>query len=180
MAFYRRNSSAERMARGLGWFSIGLGVAELVAGHRIARWMGMEDRAGLIRAYGAREVATGVGLLAMGDARPWMWGRIAGDALDIATLAAAHRDGNPRRENVATALGAVAAVTAFDVLCAAMLHREEAAAWTPDRDYTARDYSDRSGLPRPPGTMRGAAKDAPIPADMLTPEIMRFEPAMTS
>lgn len=172
MAYYRRNSSADRMARGLGWFSIGLGVAELVAGRRIARWMGMEEQAGLIRAYGAREVATGVGLLAMGDARPWMWGRVAGDALDLATLATAHHDGNPRRENVATALGAVAAVTALDVLCTAMLHREEATAWTPPRDY-----SDRSGLPRPPAAMRGAAKNAPIPADMRTPDILRFQPA---
>ena len=37
MAYYRRNSSADRLARGLGWFSIGQGVAELVAGRRIAR-----------------------------------------------------------------------------------------------------------------------------------------------
>lgn len=172
MAYYRRDSAGDALARGMGWFSIGLGVAELLAGRRLARWMGMEEHTGLIQAYGAREITAGIGLLAMGDPKPWMWGRIAGDALDIATLATGLHDDNPRRDNVRLALGAVVGATALDLVCAGMLHREEAAAWTPPPDY-----SDRSGLPRAPDAMRGAAKDAPIPEDFRTPAILRFQPA---
>jgi hypothetical protein len=36
-----------------------------------------------------------------------------------------------------------------------------------------RDYSGRSGLPRGVEASRGIASDAPIPADMLTPEPLR-------
>ena len=36
-----------------------------------------------------------------------------------------------------------------------------------------RDYSQRSGFPRGVEASRGAASDAPIPADMLTPELLR-------
>jgi hypothetical protein len=36
-----------------------------------------------------------------------------------------------------------------------------------------RDYSDRSGLPLGIEASRGAAADAPIPADMRTPELLR-------
>ena len=49
-----------RVARGLGWFSIGLGLAEIVAGREIGRTLGMEHRDWLIRAYGVREIASGV------------------------------------------------------------------------------------------------------------------------
>ena len=40
------------LAQGLGWFSIGLGVAELVAPEQLARFLGMEEHTKLIRAYG--------------------------------------------------------------------------------------------------------------------------------
>jgi hypothetical protein len=36
-----------------------------------------------------------------------------------------------------------------------------------------RDYSDRSGFPLGVEASRGIASDAPIPADMLTPEALR-------
>ncbi|MCG5241624.1 cyclase dehydrase [Azospirillum doebereinerae] len=171
MAYYRRGSSADAMARGMGWFSLGFGAAELVAGRGIARWLGMEQHTGLIRAYGVREITAGVGLLAMGDPKPWMWARVAGDVLDIATLATGLNDDNPRRRNVELALGAVAVATALDVLGSGMLHREEEEALTPPHDY-----SDRSGLPRAPDAMRGSAKDAPIPDELRTPKILQFHP----
>jgi hypothetical protein len=49
------------LAQGLGWFSIGLGVAELAAPAQLARFLGMEEHTQLIRAYGAREIVTGIG-----------------------------------------------------------------------------------------------------------------------
>ncbi|KAA0571235.1 cyclase dehydrase [Azospirillum sp. Sh1] len=176
MAYYDRSSAGDTLARGLGWFSIGIGVAELMAGRRIARWMGMEDKTNLIRAYGVREITAGVGLLALGDPKPWIWGRIAGDAVDMATLAEGMALGskdNPRARNAGIAFGAVLATTAVDIVCAQKLHREEAHY----RSLPVPDYSGRSGFPRPVSAMRGAASNAPIAEDMRTPKILQFQPA---
>src|SRR5690242_9286505 len=52
-----------RLARFLGWFSIGLGVAEVVAPRTVARLVGTRNNSGLIRCYGLREIASGVGIL---------------------------------------------------------------------------------------------------------------------
>ncbi|HEX6985680.1 MAG TPA: hypothetical protein VF170_09895 [Planctomycetaceae bacterium] len=108
-------------ARGLGWFSVGLGVTELVAAERLAESLGMEGKEDLIRLYGAREVATGLGCLGQTPPTPWVWGRVAGDALDIATLLAHMTPDNPKRHNVGLALAAVIGVTLLDVLTAAWL-----------------------------------------------------------
>ena len=169
MAYYHRGDTADALARGMGWFSIGLGVAEIVAGRRIARWLGMEEHTTLIRAYGVREIGAGMGLLALGDPKPWMWGRIAGDALDLGTLAAGLGRDNPRRDNVGIALAAVLGATALDVACTRMLHADESR----HHALPPPDYSDRSGLGGPPERMRGVARDAPIAEDMRTPTLMR-------
>jgi len=55
------NSSA--LTRFRGWFSLGLGVTELVAPGAIARLSGMANRKSAIRLYGLREVAAGIGIL---------------------------------------------------------------------------------------------------------------------
>ena len=112
------------LAQGLGWFSIGLGLAELLAGRALARSMGMDDYAALIRTYGAREVATGVAILTRPDPTPWIWARVGGDALDLATLAVGLHEDNPRRANVGVAIAAVAGATALDLVCAVRLSRE--------------------------------------------------------
>lgn len=109
------------MARGLGWFSIGLGLTEVLMPDKLARWLGMEGKEGLIQLYGAREIATGVGCLGQTPPTPWVYGRVAGDALDIATLGPYLSEENPHRGNVGVALAAVLGVTVMDVLCSAWL-----------------------------------------------------------
>src|SRR6185437_16475346 len=53
-------SNAKRLARGLGWFSIGLGLSELLAPKAIAKICGVSNaHTGLIRLYGLREIAAG-------------------------------------------------------------------------------------------------------------------------
>ncbi len=163
---------AHRLATGLGWFSIALGVTELVAARQLTRALGMRGNEELVQAYGLREVATGIGILASRNPAPWVWARVAGDALDIATLAAGLRPGNPQRENVVLALASVVGVTALDVLCAEQLSARQ------DPPPALRDYSDRTGFTRPPEAMRGAARDAPIGDDMREPKAMR--PAQTA
>ena len=111
-----------KVARGLGWFSIGLGLTEIVAGRELARALGMEDRTWLLRLYGLREIAAGVGIFSRDNPAPWVWARVAGDVLDVATVASAYTEDNPRKENVAAALASLAGVTALDYWCARRLH----------------------------------------------------------
>ena len=67
---------AHSMARGLGWFSIGLGLAEVLAPRVLTRGLGMENEQ-LVRAYGLREIATGIGIL-VGPACPMDMGTCRG------------------------------------------------------------------------------------------------------
>ena len=86
----------------------------------------MPNSGGLLFLYGLREIATGVGLLRAKNRTPWLWGRVAGDALDLATLAAHARPNN--KLNIGLGMAAVASVTALDVTMAlAMSERDELA-----------------------------------------------------
>lgn len=153
-------SGADRLARALGWFSIGLGLAELVAPDRIARSLGIDDKQGLIRAYGARELASAVPTLSI-DKSIGLASRIAGDVLDLGTLATALKRDNPQRRNAAIATALVAGITVLDIVAFSGVrssHRREPG--------TERDYSDRSGLPRGPQASRGLARhDFQMPDD---------------
>jgi hypothetical protein len=164
----RPKGSVIALARGLGWFSIGLGLAEVLAPRTLTEQLGMEGKEPLLRFYGAREIAEGIGILMTGNPAPWVWGRVAGDAIDLATLATGLDAHNPKKGNVAIALAAVAGVTALDGVCAQAL---SGAARGGHR--VVRDYSDRRGMPKPPDEMRGAARDFGVPRDMRTPDALR-------
>jgi hypothetical protein len=136
-----RQSRAQTVAAGLGFFSIGLGLAELIAPRLVRQAMGFRCSDSVVRLYGARELATGVGILIAWKRAPWVWARVAGDALDIAS------------SRSPAAIAALAGVTAVDIATAGRLSREENA--PPPRRF---DYSNRSGFPRPAEEMRGAAR----------------------
>jgi hypothetical protein len=107
------------LVRFLGWFSVGLGAVELLAPRLITRTLGTGDRPTLVRtAYGLREIGTGIGLLTTTNPAPFLWARIAGDAVDLATLGAAHSRANQKRAMVGVAAAAVGAITVLDVLFA--------------------------------------------------------------
>jgi hypothetical protein len=164
----QRSRRLERLARGLGWLGIGIGLAELLLPRAVARSTGLRGRETLLQVYGLREIATGVAILAARDPTPWVWGRVAGDALDLATLGSALDDDSPHRAGSASAFAAVAGVTVLDAACARAL---SATTRRPARRY---DYSDRSGLPLPAAEMRGAAlDDFEAPDDMRTPAALR-------
>ncbi|MBB6180706.1 hypothetical protein [Pseudorhizobium flavum] len=160
-------SNTDRLARNLGWFSIGLGIAELVAARRISRAIGMEGSENLIRAFGAREIASGMLTLSV-DKKAGLYSRVAGDAVDLAVLSTAVRDDNPKRGNAALALAMVAGVTLLDV-AAALGTRQQSRR---DED-DIRDYSDRSGFPngveaaRRNGQEVGEAPVKALPAPQL-------------
>lgn len=144
------NHSARTLARGLGWFSIGLGLAEVLMPGKLARFLGVPGNEGLIRACGAREIATGVGLLLTDNPKPWIYGRIGGDMLDLAGLGMSIEKGT-EQGNAAIAAGAVASITALDIACAKGLATESDV-------VTEWDYSDRSGFKQSPEAMRGRVK----------------------
>ncbi|MFL6281595.1 MAG: SRPBCC family protein [Pyrinomonadaceae bacterium] len=121
------NVDAEKLARGLGWFSIGLGLAEVFAPGGIAKISGVSRKSeGLIRLLGLREIAHGVGIFSQGR-RPTeaVWARVVGDALDLACMGAAFASPETKKGRLAFATANVLAVAALDVLCAQQLSSGE-------------------------------------------------------
>jgi len=132
----RRTARASNpWARGLGWFSIGLGAAELLAPATLARLIGVRDTSrnrNVLRALGTREVAAGVGLLLPRRPGRLLWSRVAGDVVDLALLGGALAfDRRTKSNRAALALAAVAGVTALDTW--ASLRRQD----EPDDDSAA-------------------------------------------
>ena len=162
------HSGYEGLAKGLGWFSLGLGLAELLAPRSLCRALGLEGSETLVRAYGARELATGVAILMSHDPTPWIWGRVGGEALVLATLASGFRQGNLKQGNLAIATAAVAGVTALDLLCAQGLTSDKRL--SPPGRF---DYADRSGFSGSPQAARGKARDFEVPRDFRIPEPLR-------
>lgn len=114
----KRNSiGGTEMARRLGWFSIGLGAAELLLPRQIGRLIGVHGHRKTIRYMGAREIAAGVAVLSEVNPIGSMAGRIAGDLMDLSLLAAGLGSSRASKTKIGVAMGTVAAVTALDVCC---------------------------------------------------------------
>lgn len=156
----RSFSTSDRLARNLGWFSIGLGLVELIAPGKLTQAFGLEGKENLVRAYGAREV--GAGVWALSDTPgPAIWSRVAGDLLDLGTLAVGFRDGDgDQRRNAGIAIAAVVGITLLDLFTASSVTKEQ----RQNRGET-RDYSDRSGFPAGAAGAKGTARDFETPAD---------------
>ena len=138
-------------ARALGWFSIAAGLAALAMPRRMAGMAGAPDLPVLTRASGVREIGTGIGILASKDPAPWLWGRVIGDALDVATVGV----GLVTRRRPMRTLASLAfllGVTWIDIQVA-----EAAPSGKRRLRRVLYDYSNRSGFPRPVEEMRGIA-----------------------
>ena len=115
------NQSTVKGARALGWFSIGLGAAELFAPGLIGQMIGIRGKETLIRSMGVREIAAGIAVLTEKTPARSMMGRVAGDAVDLALLGAGLGSPGAEKGKVGTAIGVVAGITALDVICASQL-----------------------------------------------------------
>jgi uncharacterized membrane protein len=104
-----------RLTQALGWFSIGLGLAELLAPRAFGRAIGVGEYPALIRAIGVREIVSGLGMLSERAPAAWAWSRAAGDAMDLALLGAALRSPDARPERIGAAAGMVLGAAALDV-----------------------------------------------------------------
>jgi uncharacterized membrane protein len=120
--------SAEQIARGLGWFSLVLGIPPVTAPEGFARFIGAPDseesRTILRTVVGMRELAAGVGILTRPRPAGWLWARVAGDAMDLALLGMAFTSRGAKRDRLAMATVGVVGVTVLDVYCALQLSRQ--------------------------------------------------------
>lgn len=122
-----RQLDVSMLTQGLGWFSVALGAAELLFPRGVARVSGIaRPHSALTRLFGARELASGIGILtSRGQAQePWIKARVAGDGLDLATLGLALLSPRNQRSLTLMSVVAVAGVTALDVLASQELRRQ--------------------------------------------------------
>lgn len=119
----------EQVARALGWFSIGLGLAQLAAPRRVAQMIGLpgeEDDQNVMRVVGVREIASGLGILAQAKPTPGLWLRVGGDVMDLALLRSAMDSPRTDTGRITAATLAVLGITAADLISSAMMTAEPA------------------------------------------------------
>jgi hypothetical protein len=124
---------AQRLSSALGWFSLGLGLAQVVVPASVARLAGAEptpDTLRLMRALGLREISSGAGILSGRRTEDWVRARVVGDLMDLALLARLLTDDGSARGKTVAATLAVAGVTALDALAATKLKSRSVGART--------------------------------------------------
>jgi uncharacterized membrane protein len=118
--------STERRAKGLGWFSIGLGLAQIGAPRAVARFIGVnddEETRNTMFAIGLREITSGIGILSRPRPAGWVWSRVGGDLMDLALLGKAMKSDESDKGRVAAATAAVLGVTVVDFLTGQQLSK---------------------------------------------------------
>jgi hypothetical protein len=122
------NGQVGKVSKGLGLFSLGLGLAEMAAPRMLAKAIGVEPdmRTRLtMRLFGAREIASGLGILAKPAQPIPMWSRVVGDVIDLGFLAWAFKSKRTNTERLVGAMVAVLGVTVIDAVTSAKLQKEQ-------------------------------------------------------
>lgn len=113
------------LVQALGWFSVGLGVAELLAPRKVERAIGAGNRHKILTpALGLREITSGIGILTQKTPKEWLWSRVIGDVMDLALLGAAYRSKRANGRRLAIATTMVAGVTALDIIASKQASKE--------------------------------------------------------
>jgi len=107
----------------LGWFSVGLGLLQILAPRGIGRAMGVGHHPVIMRLCGLRELASGVGLLSERSPAAFAWSRVAGDALNLVLLRSALRSPGSSKAKIAAAATLMASVTAIDIFASQQMTR---------------------------------------------------------
>ena len=123
-----RGTGGESLSDFLGFFSIGLGLAEVLAPTAIARLIGIKhpnDRnRATLRLMGLREITSGIAILSNQQPKKALMSRVAGDAIDIALLGATLANSENDRGRTLFATANVLAVTALDVMASKALAQQ--------------------------------------------------------
>jgi uncharacterized membrane protein len=113
-----RARDKDTLAQFLGWFSVGLGAAQVTAPRLMSRLVGASPDGWaprVMRLMGAREITQGVGILSRPRPTAWVWSRVAGDALDLALLGLVAARG-PGRFRAAFAFANTLPIAVADVM----------------------------------------------------------------
>lgn len=112
---------------GLAWFSVGLGLAGLLAPRQLARLIGADPESEAttwtLRAVGGRELVCGVGLLSGAQPANWAWARLAGDVIDLALIGTALQSKNTRNDRLLVAGAGILGAASWDTYSAWSLQR---------------------------------------------------------
>lgn len=114
-----RARDKDELARFLGWFSVGLGTAQVAAPRLMCKLVGSTGEGSAPRLMrtigGVRELAAGVGILTRPRPTNVVWARVAGDALDLAMLGVIAARNPGRRARTAFAIANVVPIAIADV-----------------------------------------------------------------
>lgn len=111
-----------KLAKFLGIFSFGLGIAQLAVPDRINQLIGVKDTPTtrtIQRAVGVQELTAAQGIFALSPPTPVLWLRVIGDVLHLGLLARAldgRRNDTPK---LMRTIGAVAGIGVIDSIVAA-------------------------------------------------------------
>src|SRR5215213_7682166 len=111
-----------RIAKFLGVFSFGLGVAQLAAPERVNDLIGVRDTPktrAIQRAIGVQELTAAQGIFSFSPPSPVLWTRVAGDMLHVGLLVKALGNRRNDQGRLRAALGAVAGIGVIDALVSA-------------------------------------------------------------
>src|SRR3954447_4397266 len=111
-----------RLAKFLGIFSFGLGIAQVALPDRINRLIGVKDTPktrAIQRAVGVQELGAAQGIFAFSPPTPVLWSRVAGDLAHLGLLARALGGRRNDRNRLFGAIAAVAGITAIDAFVSA-------------------------------------------------------------
>lgn len=123
----------KKLSVGLGLFSVALGAAELFGAGKITQALDAEGHERVVKGFGAREVAAGLGILMQPAVSTGVWGRVAGDAMDLAALGLAAKD-SPKNKAIWGALAFVVGATLLDIVTARGLDEQTGKA-SPRREH---------------------------------------------
>ena len=124
--------------KALGYLSVGLGLAELLAPGSVAELIGARNSSRsrtVLRTLGARELAAGAGLFWGSNASAWLWSRVLGDAMDLLLLGDQLTSKRAQRGRLLATTAVIAGVTALDALSA---RRQAGASAAPQKTILVR------------------------------------------
>jgi hypothetical protein len=104
----------EGLASGVGWVSLGMGLALTLTPRRSAGFLEWGEREGLSRVIGASDLVVGTGLLVDRARARWMLARVLLNAVLALVYAGILKGGTPRPGRAGGWLGLMTALTAFD------------------------------------------------------------------
>ena len=111
-----------RIAKFLGAFSFGLGVAQLAVPERLNDLIGVKDTPktrAIQRACGVQELTAAQGIFSFSPPTPVLWTRVAGDMVHVGLLVRALGNRRSDQGRLRGALGAVAGIALIDTVVSA-------------------------------------------------------------